>query len=139
MKISIPNYAYILVFLIFGCLENVAATTVMVLQHKNGETIRYSFSVHPIMSFDDKRIILSTDEAEIIYSISDYERLYFEDETSQIENVRNTEDTNTVFVFDTNGRLIKKTKNVLNYSHLNLPKGVYIIKQGKSSIKISIK
>ena len=79
MKISILKYVYILVFLLFGCLENVMASTVMVLQHKNGETIRYSFSVHPIMSFDDKMIILSTDEAEITYAMSDYEKLYFEE------------------------------------------------------------
>ena len=91
------------------------------------------------MSFDDKMIILSTDEAEITYAMSDYEKLYFEDETSKIENIRNTEEADTVFVYDTIGRLIKKSKSVLNYSHFNLPKGVYIIKQGKSSIKISIK
>ena len=139
MKISILKSVYILVFLLFGCLENVTASIVMVLQHKNGETIRYSFSVHPIMSFDDKMIILSTDEAEITYAMSDYEKLYFEDETSKIENIRNTEEADTVFVYDTIGRLIKKSKSVLNYSHFNLPKGVYIIKQGKSSIKISIK
>ncbi len=101
--------------------------------------VKYGFVEMPTVTYTDTGIHLATTKVEVDYPFANLEKFTFSDESTAID-VLTTERTNDdVRIYNTNGVLLKTVKQSdgeASFSTSDLPKGIYIIKNGKTTCKI---
>lgn len=122
------------------CFTLFAQNTINVSQ-KNGGVVRYSFDETPVATYVGDYMHVATSKSSIDYPLSNLEKITFSISTHFYE--LSTEGVNSdIDIYSVDGVHVKKAKAVCGNSSVDisdLPKGVYVVKTGKITYKISKK
>lgn len=124
--------------LFFGATSAFAQNTLNVHQ-KSGGVVSYSFSEKPVVTYTEDGIHLVTNSVEVDYPLSNLEKFTFEDSTSPSGIIRTEGGRSDVQIYSVGGLLVKTVKaseGTTTFSTEDLPAGIYVIKNGKSTYKI---
>lgn len=107
---------------------------------KSGEVVSYTFNDKPTVTYKVDGIHISTVNADVDYQYGDFEKITFsksEDTTTDIIKAVYQSDDH-IKIYDISGKLIN-TIDSNTFVISGLPRGVYIIKDSKTTYKISKK
>lgn len=125
--------------LLLGFTAN--AQNTLNIHQKDGTVVRYAFSEKPVVTYTDIGIHLVSKIEEIDYPMENLQMWTFEDNPSQPTGIFQTEGTkDDIRIYTTAGILVRTIpQNAGNaiFSTADLPAGVYIINNGKTSYKIT--
>lgn len=124
--------------LFLGAASAFAQNTLNVHQ-KSGGVVSYSFSEKPVVTYTEDGIHLVTNSVEVDYPLSNLEKFTFEDSTSPSGIIRTEGGSSDVQIYSVGGTLVKTIKaneGTTTFSTSDLPAGIYVIKNGKSTYKI---
>lgn len=114
--------------------------TNIVFYHSNGNKTSFSFGDHPRMIYQNKKIILATISDFIECSLSDLDKITFEEASTKVEELTvNSKGERELYVYNVLGVLVKKSK--LDKQHhfsmitQDLPNGLYVIKDKVKTYK----
>lgn len=118
----------------------------LTVQQTNGAEQSFTASGLTI-TFSQGNMVLNENGTSTTVSLSGLSKMYFSDEATGIETLGNASSaTDGTVIYDLQGRKVATSQslNVLTSQSLNvltsqLPKGVYIVKQGDRSYKITVK
>lgn len=129
----------LIILSLFLCAETCFAQNTLNVHQKDGVVVKYGFSEKPTVTYTATGIHLATTKVEVDYPFVNLEKFTFSDEANAI-NVLKTESTNDdVRIYNTNSMLLKTVKQSdgeASFSISELPNGIYIIKNGKTTYKI---
>lgn len=121
-------------------MANAKGTTTLMLVKKNGTTISYSFTENPVITYQDNSILLSTDTETFEYPLSDILKITFsQDVNDNIGEIKYDTSNCSTKIYSVNGTLLKTIEKKQSINIKEFPKGIYIIKHGKTSYKITNK
>ena len=110
----------------------------LTVQQTNGAEQSFTASGLTI-TFSQGNMVLNENGTSTTVSLSGLSKMYFSDEATGIETLGNASSvTDGTVIYDLQGRKVA-TSPLLNVSTSQLPKGVYIVKQGDRSYKITVK
>ncbi len=127
-----------LLCLFLGVAIGFAQNTLNVHQ-KDGTMVSYGFSEKPVVTYTETGIHLTTTKVEVDYPFANLERFSFSDKTTSIDIVTTERTNDDVCIYNINGVLIKtimQSDGASSFSMSDLQKGIYIVKNGKSTYKI---
>ena len=115
----------LILVLVASAVLSVSADNFNFLTLQQADGTEQSFNVSGLtITFSDGNMLVSQDGTTTTLSLKDLNKMYFSVETAS--------------VYDLQGR--KVADNVqLSTINSELPKGVYIVKQGNTSVKIAVK
>lgn len=129
----------------------------IIVELKNGDKVEFKLSENPKFTFDGAKVVIKTEETEIIYSPTDIlkVKLGSADPSSNINNlkkddiqieyykdyvlIRSLRKGDEVNVYSVSGALLKSYRvdeTNVNIPLSNLPKGVSVIRVNKLYLKI---
>lgn len=118
-----------------------SAQNTLNIHQKDGAVVRYAFSEKPVVTYTDEGIHLVTTKVELDYPMANLDKFTFEDDPSRPTGLLQTEGTtDDIRIYTTAGvlvRTIPQSEGAAAFSTADLPAGVYIIKNGKTSYKIT--
>lgn len=131
-------------FFTFLCLFSMAlgarAQNTLNIHLKNGSVTSYGFGEKPVVTYTETRIHLKTTKVELDFPLTNLEKFTFTDgETDAIEEVRTENTSDDVRIYNTNGvllRTIRQSQGKASFATDDLPRGIYIIKNGETTYKI---
>lgn len=133
-----------LLLAVFGLLWGGAACfaqSVLNVHQKDGAVVSYGFSEKPVVTYTDTGVHLSTAKVEVDYPFDNLEKFTFSDGVADgIEQLRAVGTGDDILVYDIRGVLLKTAKQsegTAGFSTQDLPRGTYIIKNGKTTYKIT--
>lgn len=133
-----------LLLAIFGLLWGTAqclAQNTLNIHQKDGAVVSYAFSEKPVVTYTGTGIHLSTSKVEVDYPFDNLLRFTFSDDvTIGIEQLRTTGASDDIRVYDVRGMLVKtirQSDGTVGFSTNDLPRGIYIIKNGTTTYKIT--
>lgn len=138
IKIMKRNLLLALASLLLGTASAFAQNTLNIHQ-KTGGVVSYSFSEKPVVTYTEDGIHLVTNSVEVDYPLSNLEKFTFEDNVSPSGIIRTEGGSSDVQIYSVGGTLVKTVKatdGVTTFSTKDLPAGIYVIKNGKSTYKI---
>ena len=125
----------------------------------DGRKIGYTISEKPVCKYTDNntRLLVATASDKVDYDVADLQKFVFTGEVVKVENAKAAQGSfsnksgllsfegykagTSVAVYSADGVLVEKavanTAGQAKLSLQNRPKGVYIVKAGKTSIKIT--
>lgn len=124
--------------LFLGAASAFAQNTLNVHQ-KSGGVVSYSFSEKPVVTYTEDGVHLVTNSMEVDYPLSNLEKFTFEDSTSPSGIIRTEGGSSDVQIYSVGGTFVKTIKaneGTTTFSTEDLPAGIYVIKNGKSTYKI---
>jgi hypothetical protein len=124
-------------FIMLLLATNAMADNYLVVKNNTGDQASFLIADNPEVTFTENEMRIGTFSIEKTSDLT----LYFSDSpaTTGISNMTTPQDSD-VMVYDVTGRLIMKTKTkagVTDIPFSSLPKGLYIIKQGALTMKIT--
>ncbi len=129
---------------IFGMLWGSAACfaqSVLNIHQKDGTVVSYGFSEKPVVTYNEAGVHLSTAKVEVDYPFASLEKFTFTDGVADgIEQLRAVGISDDILVYDMRGvllRTVKQSEGTAAFSTQDLPQGIYIIKNGKTTYKIT--
>lgn len=129
---------------IFGLLWGGAACfaqSVLNIHQKDGTVVSYGFSEKPVVTYTEAGVHLSTAKVEVDYPFASLEKFTFTDGAADgIEQLSAVGTSDDIRVYDMRGvllRTIKQSEGTAAFSTHDLPRGIYIIKNGKTTYKIT--
>lgn len=125
-------------WLFLGIASCFAQNTLNVHQ-KDGAMVSYGFSEKPVVTYTATGVHLTTTKVEVDYPFANLEKFTFSEEANSIDIVKTEKTNDDVRIYNINGMLLKTIKQndgTSSYSTSDLPKGTYIIKNGKTTYKI---
>ena len=98
------------------------------------KTVQVLFSETPEITYADGNVTLKGTKTELTWPIEDVKRLTFNDDATDIEEVPAGLDilSDSYDAYDLSGKMVKKQIKSLS----ELPRGVYIVKDGSVTIKV---
>lgn len=132
----------ILLTLFLCCSAFSFAQNTLNVHQKDGAVVKYGFSEKPTVTYTDTGIHLVTTKVEVDYPFLNLEKFTFSDEASAIDVLKTEMTNDDVRIYNTNGVLFKTVKQsdgAASFSTSELPKGIYIIKNGSTTYKITKK
>lgn len=129
----------LILVLVASAVLSVSADNFNFLTLQQADVTEQSFNVSGLtITFSDGNMLVSQDGTTTTLSLKDLNKMYF----SVTSGIRQPESVatkmETASVYDLQGR--KVADNVqLSTINSELPKGVYIVKQGNTSVKIAVK
>ncbi len=133
-----------ILFTIFGLLWGSAvclAQNTLNIHQKSGGLVSYAFSEKPVVTYTSTGIHLSTSRVEMDYPFDNLVKFTFSDDaTIGIEQLHTTGTSDDIRVYDVRGMLVKtirQSDGTAGFSTTDLPRGIYIIKNGTSTYKIT--
>lgn len=121
-----------------GAVTCLAQNTLNVHQ-KDGAVVSYGFSEKPVLTYTATGIHLATSKMEVDYPFANLDKFTFSEEANSIDIVTTEGTSDEVRIYNINGTLLKTIKQsdgASAYSTSDLQKGIYIIKNGKTTYKI---
>lgn len=135
--------AHKLLLTIFGLLWGGAACfaqSVLNIHQKDGTVVSYGFLEKPVVTYTETGVHLSTARVEVGYPFAGLEKFTFSDgDADAIEQLRTEGTGDDILVYDMRGVLlqtVKQSEGTASLSTQDLPRGTYIIKNGKTTYKI---
>ncbi|MCQ2244884.1 MAG: T9SS type A sorting domain-containing protein [Bacteroidaceae bacterium] len=131
---------FLTIFSLFLCVAASLAQNTLNVHQKDGTVVKYGFSEKPTVTYTDAGIHLATTKVEVDYPFANLEMFTFSDESSAIDVLTTERTSDDVRIYNTNGVLLKTVKQsdgAASFSTSDLPKGIYIIKNGKTTYKIT--
>lgn len=152
-------FAFLVLLLTPGAIF---AEAVLLVELQDGSIHRYEAEKKPIVTISDKALVISTPSTSVEYAKEDFARLFFEQQSSSIDDVSITKNKPTLLVryidnetlevctdchgllrlFNINGSLVN-TENVTDGSAIidlsAIPSGIYLLNISNQTIKISKK
>lgn len=125
---------------LFLCAAACFAQNTLNVHQKDGTVVKYGFSEKPTVTYTDTGIHLTTTKVEVDYPFANLDMFTFSDEASAIDVLKTEMANDDVRIYNTNGVLLKTVKQsdgAVSFSTSELPKGIYIIKNGKTTYKIT--
>lgn len=125
-------------WLFLGIASCFAQNTLNVHQ-KDGAMVSYGFSEKPVVTYTATGVHLTTTKLEVDYPFAYLEKFTFSEEANSIDLIKTERTNDDVCIYNINGMLLKTIKQndgTSSYSTSDLPKGTYIIKNGKTTYKI---
>lgn len=127
---------------LFLCAAACSAQNTLNVHQKNGTVVKYGFSEKPTVTYTATGIHLATTKVEVNYPFTNLEKFTFSEDATAIDVLKTERTNDDVRIYNTNGMLLKTVKlsdGVASLSTTDLPKGIYIIKNGKTTYKITKK
>ena len=109
----------------------------LTVQQSNGTEQSFTASGLTI-TFSSGNMVINENGTSTTISLAGLSKMYFSDESTGIKNLTN-EGEESVEVFDLQGRRLPSLQGGAGGKFSQLPKGVYIVKQGDRSFKITVK
>lgn len=137
-----------LLFLIFNlilCVTACNAQNTLNILRKDGGVVSYGFSEKPVITCVGEDLHLSTTSVSVDYPMANVQRITFEDSPASVDEIRVDEDKSYqqepsgLYIYNTNGLLLKKVNSVdgiSSYNMQDLPSGIYIVKNGNTTFKV---
>lgn len=128
---------------LLGLLLGVAASAQNTLNvhQKDGSVVSFAFSEKPVVTYTDTGIHLVTTRVEVDYPMANLEKWTFsDDEAASIDVLRTDGTSDDIRIYNTAGvlvRTIPQSEGAVSFSPADLPAGIYIISNGKTTYKIT--
>lgn len=132
----------ILVLMVLSLVLSVAtsfAQNTLNIHQKSGGVVSYGFSEKPVVTYAGEYMHVETVSVSIDYPVTDVQKLTFEDRESSIGELRVEEKSSDLLIYNLKGQLVKKAESEDGISQLDiqeLPAGIYVVKNGKTTFKI---
>lgn len=118
----------------------------LTVQQTNGAEQSFTASGLTI-TFSSGNMVINENGTSTTVSLSGLSKMYFSDEATGIETLgKSLSSADNAVIYDLQGRKVATSQSLnvstsqpLNVSTSQLPKGVYIVKQGDRSFKITVK
>lgn len=110
---------------------------------KNGSSLSFVFTDKPVICYSADSLFMRTEHTHIEYPISELDRITFTNSEDKPESINYylADETSSVTIFDISGRIISTYEDdgnhTLDISLTGLENGIYIIRQGDKSYKIT--
>lgn len=135
------KFLFMLFCLFVGAISCFAQNTLNFHQ-KDGIVASYAFSEKPVVTYTGTGIHLLTTKVEVDYPLANLEKWTFEDGgTSEgFETITTEGTTDDIRIYTTDGvlvRTIQQSEGAAIFSTTEFPTGIYIIKNGKTTYKIT--
>ena len=143
------NKLRILLFCMIYALCGSAAEYITI-ENKDGEKTSFALNGSPKVTFTAEAIVLSVDDKEVQYPLTDYLKFYYtEDDETAIRTIGSTYDFETdgvtaktspgtkAFIYNVDGTLIAET-SADSEGKVTLPatgRGIYVIRIGNKTLK----
>lgn len=115
--------------------DETASEPVIIIWLNDGNKAEVLFSEMPVVTHDDGVLMLKGEETELSWPLENVNKFTFGDAATGIRDIRTTDLdllSDKLTVYDLNGRLVRQ--NIKSLSEL--PKGVYLIKNGSVTTKV---
>lgn len=137
------NHKLLLSFIcLFLGVATCFAQNTLIVHQKDGAVVSYGVSEKPVVTYTETGIHLATTKVEVDYPFATLEKFTFSEGTNSIDVVKTDGTNDDVLIYNINGMLLKTIKHsngASSFSTSDLPKGIYIIKNGKTTYKITKK
>lgn len=117
------------------------AETALIVHQKTGGTVEYSFAEKPVVTYSDGYLVISAQEASVMYPMSNMQKITFgevSDQATRITVPANVKPQPT-YIYNVGGILVRTfqpTDDSTTPASLDgLPAGTYIIKNGNTTYK----
>ena len=109
----------------------------LILENSDGTTLSYVANELEI-TFSDGNLIVSQNGTATSHPLSSLSKMFFSNSTSSIQSADEEKTAETGEVFDLQGRRVAAQMRLADINR-QLPKGVYIVKNGEKSVKFTVK
>ena len=135
---------YLCFFLSLFCLQGRSGSVQLIVHSKSGATVSYALSEKPVVTYRGDVLVLTTETATVEYPLSDLLKFTFGETEDAVESVkmRQSKGDGTIRIYNVSGTLVRtiqpseSDRSDAKFSTQDLPKGIYIIKQGGQTHKI---
>lgn len=119
----------------------------LTIHAKSGAKVSYALSEKPVVTYQGNVLVLTTPGTTMEYPLSDLQMFTFSGSTNAVESVtmEPSKGDGTVRIYNMSGVLVRTIKPSgdrsadTTFSTQDLPSGIYIIKQGRQTYKITKK
>lgn len=128
----------LIAIVLLGATTSFAQNTLNIHQ-KSGGVVSYGFSEKPVVTYAGEYMHVETVSVSIDYPVSNVQKLTFKDSESSIGELRVEEESSDLLIYNLKGQLVKKAESEDGISQLDiqeLPAGIYVVKNGKTTFKI---
>ena len=121
------------------------AETALIVHQKSGGTVEFAFSEKPVVTYSDGYLIISVAEASVSYPLSNMQKFTFGELSSNYTRIVAPKEAapQPTYVYSIGGMLMRTLQpNEYGSTPANLdglPAGIYVIKNGNTSYKITKK
>lgn len=130
-----------LLFVLSLCSSSLCfAQNTLNVHQKDGAVMSYGFSEKPVVTYTETGVHLATAKVAVDYPFENLEKFTFSDDVTALEAVRTVGTSDDIRIFNANGllvRTIRQHEGTATFSTSDLPQGIYIIKNGKTTFKIT--
>ena len=122
------KYLFTLLLTIVGALSAWAQTTetCVIVEFKTGETLALALSEKPKAQFEQNDLVLTSDNFESRYTVTEINRFYFDEVAVGIKTIEAAKRKSTGIIYDTEGRKVGTYDGTIDTT--NLPTGAYVVK-----------
>ena len=119
--------------------------TALIVHQKSGGTVEYAFSEKPIVTYNDGYLVISVQEASVMYPLDNMQKFTFSKVESNITRITVPKNVapQPTYIYNIGGTLVRTlqpTEGGSTPATLDgLPAGIYIIKNGKTNYKVNKK
>lgn len=124
------------------CLLAQAQQTLNIHTKTQG-TVSFAFAEKPTITFTSPEVLkVTSDRLTVEFPFNEVERLTFEDLPDAVPSLMERDNITGLHIYDLNGRLVQQAAATNGTASLNLSTlktGVYVVKDGKRTYKVSVK
>ena len=119
------------------------AETALIVHQKLGGTVEYAFGEKPVVTYNDGYLIISAQEASVMYPMSNLQKFTFGEVSDNVTRIKAPADVapQPTYIYNIGGILmhtLQPTKDNSTPATIDgLPAGTYIIKNGSTNYKIA--
>lgn len=126
-----------LALLMMGCLS-LKAQNVLNVHKTDGSLQTYAFSERPVITYEGTNMIVTTVATRVEFPVTEVQKLSFKNEVSGLETVSISASHDDIRIYDLNGRLLQTIPAAEGaaFSFDQLPAGIYMVRNGKTTSKI---
>jgi hypothetical protein len=127
---------------LLACLLVQAQQTLNIHTTTQG-TVSFAFAEKPVVTFATPEVMtVSSELLTVEFPFNEVESITFEDTTDDVPSIVERDGIAILSIYDLNGRLIQQAAATNGAASLNLSTlktGVYVVKDGKRTYKVSVK
>lgn len=123
-----------------GSCLSMSAQSVLQLHQKDGAVLKYAFSEQPSILPKQESIVVKTEKVQIEYPLARLDYFDFSQSADAIGTVSIDKPLRDVTIYTLSGKLVKTShaeEGRQTVSTTDLPAGVYIVRNGNTSFKIT--
>lgn len=123
-----------------SCSQAVFSQNTLNIYQKTGNVVSYSFNEKPVVTYSGGDIVLTTASVTVNYPLAALDKFTFTDTPTDVvvPGVSTTGD-GTTFIYNSSGVLLNTVPDGLRINLAGMEKGIYMIKNNKTTYKITRK